>query len=296
MTTAQTNTLLFADVSGSTRLFELRGDVEARRLIALVLETLSEITRSHDGRVIKTIGDEIMCVFPGPRDGLDAAMAMQRCMSSDRRFTVENLAIRVGLHHGDVLIEDDGDAFGDAVNTAARMASQAKREQIVTTTSTVEGLRGYECRNLGEVRVNGKIQPIPIVDLVWQENTAGMTMVQSVVRMADAGITNHLVLEFKGRVVEMKPSSEPLGLGREPTNGLVVEADWVSRSHALIEYKRGHYIFSDRSTNGSFVAIEGDPESRVHRDELQLRKRGIISLGKAVGENRPELLIHFRCD
>lgn len=296
MPTAQTNTLLFADVSGSTRLFELRGDVEARRLIALVLDTLSDITRRHDGRVIKTIGDEIMCAFPGPRDGLDAALAMQRRMASDARFTSENLAIRVGLHHGDVLLEDDGDVFGDAVNTAARMASQAKREQIVTTASTVEGLRGYECRDLGEVRVNGKIHPIPIVDLVWQENTAGMTMVQSVVRLADAGLSHRLVIEFKGRVIELNPASEPLSLGRDAANGVVVEADWVSRSHALVEYKRGHYLFSDRSTNGSFVAVEGDPELRVHRDELQLRKRGVISLGKAAAENRADLLIHFRCD
>jgi adenylate cyclase len=56
--------ILFADVSGSTRLFEERGDVEARRIIAAVLAALTTITATHGGRVIKTIGDEVMCVFP----------------------------------------------------------------------------------------------------------------------------------------------------------------------------------------------------------------------------------------
>ncbi|MEP7098284.1 MAG: adenylate/guanylate cyclase domain-containing protein [Dokdonella sp.] len=58
-------TILFADVSGSTRLFETLGDEVARRLISGVLAALSEVTASHGGRVIKTIGDEIMCTFPG---------------------------------------------------------------------------------------------------------------------------------------------------------------------------------------------------------------------------------------
>ena len=57
---------------------------------------------------------------------------MQKRMSHDTGFVADNLAIRIGLHHGDALHED-GDVYGDAVNTAARMASLAKREQIVTT-------------------------------------------------------------------------------------------------------------------------------------------------------------------
>ena len=59
-------TILFADVSGSTKLFETRGNLEARRLVAGVLNALAEVTQQHGGRVIKTIGDKIMCTFPGP--------------------------------------------------------------------------------------------------------------------------------------------------------------------------------------------------------------------------------------
>ena len=64
---------------------------------------------------------------------------MQRKMARDINFVRDNLAVRIGLHHGDAL-EENGDVYGDAVNTAARMASLAKREQIVTTAATVNGV------------------------------------------------------------------------------------------------------------------------------------------------------------
>src|SRR5215510_5865238 len=136
MSQSQSLTILFADVSGSTKLFETRGDVEARRLVAAVLNALAEVTGRHGGHVIKTIGDEIMCTFPGPMQGLLGSVDMQKRIAHDPAFARDNLAIRIGLHHGETLVEDN-DVYGDAVNTAARMASLAKREQIVTTASTV---------------------------------------------------------------------------------------------------------------------------------------------------------------
>ena len=79
-------------------------------------------------------------------------------------------------------------------------------------------------------------------------------------------------------------------MGREASNGLVIEADWVSRTHAQIEYKRGHFVIADRSTNATYVRIGEDDEQRVHRDELHLRKSGTISLGQASDVNAAELI------
>lgn len=291
-------TILFADVSGSTRLFETKGDVEARRLIALVLDALSEVCRLHGGRVIKTIGDEVMCTFPKAINGVLAACDMQRRMARDIDFVRDSLAVRIGLHHGDALEEADGDVYGDAVNTAARMASLAKREQVVTTAATYDGLSGKvpEARSLGKARVSGKLLPIAIVDLVWQEDTSGMTLVQSSTRAStgidDAAAPGVLRLRHRGEVVELRPESEPFLMGREPGNHLVVEADWVSRTHAMVEYKRGHFMITDRSTNGTYVRIGEDDELKLHRDELHLRKSGTISLGQSFGVNTGDI-IHF---
>jgi len=299
MSQSRPQTILFADVSGSTRLFETKGDVEARRLIAAVLDALTGICQQHGGRVIKTIGDEIMCTLPGALNGVLAACDMQRRMARDINFVRDNLAIRVGLHHGDAL-EENGDVFGDAVNTAARMASLAKREQIVTTAATTQGVGGKapETRSLGRARVSGKLLPIEIVDVIWQEDTSGMTMVQSAIRIGDAVAASagaKLRLRHRGKLIELTESSEPFMMGREGSNNLVVEADWVSRTHAQIEYKRGHFMVTDRSTNATYVRIGEDDELRVHRDELHLRKSGTISMGQSAAVNSSDL-IYFEAE
>ena len=299
MSQSRPQTILFADVSGSTRLFETKGDVEARRLIASVLDALSAVCVKYGGRVIKTIGDEIMCTIPTPLDGLLAACDMQRKMARDIDFVRDNLAVRIGLHHGAAL-EENNDVYGDAVNVAARMTSLAKREQIVTTAVTVSGISGRapETRSLGRARVSGKLLPIEIVDVVWQEDTSGMTMVQSAIRMGDGpaqAAGGRLILRHRGKLIELNENSEPFMMGRETSNNLVVEADWVSRTHAQIEYKRGHFMIADRSTNATYVCIGQDAELRVHRDELHLRKSGSISMGQAAAINTHDL-IHFDTD
>ncbi|HET9483642.1 MAG TPA: adenylate/guanylate cyclase domain-containing protein [Xanthomonadales bacterium] len=299
MAQSQPMTILFADVSGSTKLFELRGDVIARQLISQVLGALGEVTQRHGGRVIKTIGDEIMCTFPGALNGLLAATDMQKRLAHDVNFVKENLAIRVGLHHGDALLESDGDVYGDAVNTAARMASLAKREQIVTTATTA-GVVGtgaaVKTRSLGTARVSGKLLPIEIVDVIWQEDMSNVTTVQRAIRVEDvqkiAGA--RLSIKYRDRTFELTPTSQPFSLGRDPNSSLQIDAEWVSRNHAAIEYKRGYFMLSDRSTNGTWVKLGEDEELRLHRDEIHLRKTGTISLGQAVAANKEDVL-YYQC-
>jgi len=297
MSQSRPQTILFADVAGSTRLFETKGDVEARRLTSMVLDALAIIAQQYGGRVIKTIGDEVMCTIPTALDGLLAARDMQRKMARDINFVRDSLAIRIGLHYGPAL-EENGDVYGDAGNPARGMARLAKREQIVTTASTVTdvGTKAPETRSLGRARVSGKLLPIEIVDVVWQEDTSGMTMVQSAIRLSDiqgaAPAKNKLKLRHRGNLIELTEDSEPFMMGREASNNLQVEADWVSRTHAQIEFKRGHFMICDRSTNATYVTIGQDQELRVHRDELHLRKTGTISMGQSAAINTHDL-IHF---
>lgn len=297
MTQTQPLAILFADVSGSTRLFEERGDVEARRIIAGIIAAMSEIACANGGTVIKTIGDEVMCTFPAAVDAINAACQMQRRTTQDPEFTRDGLGIRIGMHQGDALLED-GDVYGDAVNTAARMASLAKRDQIVTTASTFRGatsVGGVRSRSLGRTRVSGKLLPIEIVDVIWQEDTSNITLVQSVIRMDDGSDRAHtLTLRFRGRVIELSPNSPPFTMGRDATNALVVDAEWVSRNHAAIEFKNGCYMLADRSTNATYVQFEGDEELRLHRDEVHLRRTGAVSLGQSI-QTGPADVLYFQC-
>ena len=297
MSQTQPLCILFADVSGSTKLFEQRGDVEARRIIAAVLDALSKICASHGGKVIKTIGDEIMCTLPGALNGVMAASDMQKRVAHDINFVRDNLGIRIGLHHGETLVEDN-DVYGDAVNTAARMASLAKREQIVTTATTLKGLTNagsIRSRSLGRARVSGKLLPIEIVDIIWQEDISNVTTVQRAIRIDDGGTTNvKLTLRYRGQVMELNESSPPFTIGRDASNSLVIDAEWVSRTHAHIEYKKGYFVVADRSTNASYVKLGDDDELRLHRDEVHLRKSGANSLGQAIGLNQQDI-VYFQC-
>ncbi|MEO8670894.1 MAG: adenylate/guanylate cyclase domain-containing protein [Tahibacter sp.] len=297
MSQRQPLTIVFADVSGSTRLFETRGDEVARRIVATVLGVLAEIVQRHGGRVVKTIGDEVMCTFPGPINGLLAATDMQKRVSTDPIFVRDNLGIRIGLHHGDTLVEE-GDVYGDAVNTAARMASLAKREQIVATASTLQGITNVgplRTRSLGTARVSGKLLPIEIVDVQWQEDTSNVTTVQRVVRLVEAEQRKaRLVLRYRTQTFEIDELAPPFSLGRESTNNVTVDAEWVSRTHAMIEYKRGHWVLGDRSTNGTWVKLGDADELRLHRDEIHLRKTGTISLGQDTALN-PDYVVMFQC-
>ncbi len=294
--TPATLTILFADVSGSTKLFETRGDVRARSLIASVLGALAEVAQRHGGTLVKTIGDEVMCTFPGALQGLLASTDMQRKVKSEPAFVAENLGIRVGLHHGDALLED-GDIFGDAVNVAARMAALAKRDQIVATAGTALGITSagaLQVRSLGTARVAGKQLPIEIVDVLWQEDVSHVTTVQRIVQFANQPVERmKLALRHRGREFTIDETADPFTLGREPGHSLTVDADWVSRDHAMIEWKRGHFVLTDRSTNGTWVRI-GSEELMLHRDALHLRRSGTISLGQST-ETGSVNLVYFDC-
>ncbi|HET6546568.1 MAG TPA: adenylate/guanylate cyclase domain-containing protein [Rhodanobacteraceae bacterium] len=297
MSQRQSITILFADVSGSTKLFELRGDEEARRIISNVLRALVGVTENHGGRLIKTIGDEIMCTFPGPLQGLFAATDMQRLVKSDPVFVSDNLAIRVGLHHGDALVETN-DVFGDAVNVSARMAQLARRDQIVATASTAFGITnagGLAVRALGTARVAGKLRPIEIVDILWQDDLGNVTLVQRAAKGEAGHSRMRVLLRYQSQAFEIDEVAPPFTLGRDPGSSLSVEAEWISRNHAMIEWKSGHFVLTDRSTNGTWVRIGEEDEFVIHRDEFRLRKSGSISLGQASAPESTQLLF-FECD
>lgn len=288
-------TILFADVCRSTQLFEQYGDVKAREIISNVLSALTQVTKKHGGAVVKTIGDEIMATLPTATAGVLAGCDMQRRVASDLTLARYSIMIRVGLHYGSVLREDN-DVFGDAVNVAARMAGLAKGQQIVTTQSTVQDFDAsdnLEVRSLGKTRVKGKLMPIEIVDVLWQEDTSNVTTVSAALKVDDLPARAHMTLRYGDRTIELRDLSPPFTMGRDRQNDLIIDDEWVSRNHASIEFRKGFFILVDRSTNGTYLTTDGDDELRVHRDEVLLRKSGVISLGQMASQRETGNLLYF---
>ena len=115
--------VLFADVSGSTKLYETAGDAIAHAAIEKCVNLMREKTVAAKGRVIKTIGDEVMSAFPTADNAADAAIEMQSAIIELPPVGNTQMGIRIGFNHGPI-VERDGDVFGDAVNLAARLADK----------------------------------------------------------------------------------------------------------------------------------------------------------------------------
>lgn len=290
-------TILFADVTDSASLFEQRGDEFARETILRMLTLCAESVHGHEGQVVKTIGDEIMATFPTASHAIRAAIEMQQGVSGNLQFHRERVGLRIGLHHGEVLLEEGGDVFGAAVNTAARMVGLAHRGQIVATAASLEGfVPGTETasRSLGKVYIAGSREPVDVVDITWQEDTGNTTSFRGLDEQENPLGDTRLILRYAGGATELTDASPPLVLGRDPLRDVRVDAEWVSRTHATIGFRRGFFVLSDVSTNGTFVLMADNDVIRLHRDELLLRNRGSISLGQSQDAG-PSLVLDFEC-
>jgi adenylate cyclase len=102
-----------------------------------------------------------------------------------------------------------------------------------------------------------------------------------------------LTLEYRGMRRELQPGSEALTIGREDGCDLVVVNSQASRHHCMIQQRHGHFVVVDRSTNGTYVTVEGDSELLLRHAELTLRRRGWISFGAPRAETEA---VEFFCD
>jgi class 3 adenylate cyclase len=123
--------VMFADISDSTSLYQKLGDGPARNIVNACLDVVNGVLPRYDGRLVKTIGDEVMCVFPDADRAVLAASDMQSKVSAKKPGNYP-VSIHIGLHCGPVLVEEN-DVFGDTVNVAAYLRAAATAEQILTT-------------------------------------------------------------------------------------------------------------------------------------------------------------------
>ena len=287
--------VLFADVSGSTRLYETLGDAAAHRIVAQLLEQLREDVAAGSGRVVKTLGDELMAAFPGAPGAIAAARSMQQGFARAVRSPDAPGGIRIGLHFGPVL-EEAGDVFGDTVNVAARLAALAKVGQILTTRETlarVPAAERGETRHVDRARLHGKREELDVVELLWGRDT-----VTRFVEIPSAEVDparGTLRLRYRGRERRLSRQRPLLSIGRDDASDFVLRLAEVSRRHARLEWRRGRCILVDESTNGTLVAPEGALPTFVRRDQLALDGRGVIAAGFEP-EAHPERLIHYELE
>jgi class 3 adenylate cyclase len=289
--------IVFADVVGSTHLYEAMGDDQARETVQRCLDVMKEATEQFGGTVIKTMGDEVMSTFDVADDAMNAAAQMQQRITNNPQISEGGIhvAIRIGCHFGPV-VNQDQDIFGASVHTANRMTSQAKSGQILTTAATVDQLSGEWrglVRQIDVAALRGRSDELAVFEVLWQPEEATSMLPSLNVGPKAAPAVQRLRLRFQDTELTMThDASEDITIGRADENRLVVKGNLISRLHARVEVVKNRYMLVDESTNGTFIQRDDGEEVYVRRDSAELTGSGVISLGRVAPRGAP-LAIEF---
>jgi adenylate cyclase len=286
--------VMFADVSGSTKLYETEGDTVAHAAIEKCVNLMKEKTVTAKGRVIKTIGDEVMAAFPTADAAADAAIEIQTGIAELPMVGKTKIGVRIGFNFGPI-VEREGDVFGDAVNLAARLSHVAARDQIITARDTVMRMSPMlkaNTRGITTIQVKGKAEEIQVFELMWQQSEDMTTLAshKSIYKPKNAKLR---ITSQAGEVI-LSAERPSLALGRDAAADLVVRERMASRAHGKIERRLDKFILTDHSANGTFITIEGDKEIILRREEFTLRGHGWIAFGQARATSTD--VIEFFCE
>jgi len=277
------------------QLYDTYGDTVAKDRIDDCLSFMMGFVVQHNGVVIKTIGDEIMCRFESADEAISAACAIQENIDQPLLDSKIPIAVRIGLHYGKAIIKNQ-DIFGDAVNIAARMVEISKPGQIITTKAIADQLstpyKGL-VRQYDYVTVKGLHDKLIIFDVLW-DNT-DLTIIGNF--QADQVLTNQtLLLEYKQQKQRLTiEDASSFIIGRGANCNMVISSDLVSRTHAKIDHQRGKFVLLDQSTNGTYVKHGDETEVYLRREALLLRGTGVISFGMSTLSEKHHTMLSFEC-
>jgi class 3 adenylate cyclase len=156
--------ILAADVVGYSRLMERDEDRTLERLKAHRKELVEPLLAEHRGRVVKLMGDGVLCEFASVVDAVACAVAIQQGMAGRERDLpeVERIRFRIGVNLGDIIVEGD-DIYGDGVNVAARLEGLAEPGGVCVSGKVREELRKrleLAFAPMGRQRVKNIAEPV----------------------------------------------------------------------------------------------------------------------------------------
>lgn len=288
------STVVFADLTGSTRVFEAMGNARATDTVTRLTQWIGGVCEAHGGRVVKMLGDGVLAIFTAGDAATAAVLELQR--NHQKRLQAWPVSLRmdlqIGVASGDV-VEVDGDCYGDAVNLASRLSDLAGPGQIWVTESVVEQLKEGEVRhrNLGPITIRGKNET-PIVHRIdWQDEMSEfLTMPASLAHTSRAKDSGFGQIELSWLDVRslFTAADLPIHMGRVDEAQFVVNDPRVSRLHARIEARQGSCVLVDVSTYGTWVRFHGSAgvsgEIALRRDECVLHGSGEIGLGAPLSD------------
>ena len=261
--------VVFADLVDSTAMFQRLGDEAATRFLGELVGMMSQVFEQQQGRVVKLLGDGVLAVFAQPGNALAACIGIQKRLL-DRPMvpggTGAPAQVQMGVESGEV-VELDGDCFGDAVNSAARLADLAGAAQILTTRnvwSALVPMQRSSLRNLGPMHLRGRAEASHVYRVKWQVSREGDSTLMGLSMAADPSPLA-LRLTAGEQVAQLHPGGSKVSIGRGGDATLVLNDPRVSRMHATVEWRGGHFVLSDASSFGTWVYLGNQGEAVVLR-------------------------------
>ena len=157
----------FADVVGYSSL-AARDEDRALRLVGLFHNATRDAVEQHHGRVVKFMGDGALAEFPSTDAAARAALRLQQEMTERAAASALSAELRIGIHVGEVVSEADGDIYGDGVNLASRLHTEAPAGEIICSGDVWRQLRQrseFCFHALGERALKGMAEPIAVFRL-----------------------------------------------------------------------------------------------------------------------------------
>ena len=288
-------TVVFADLMGSTGVFETIGNARASRMVTQLTQWIGEIVLAHQGRVVKTLGDGVLAVFPNAPDAIGAVIDIQR--SHQKRLasagSATRMPIRIGVARGDVEFVD-GDCYGDAVNVASRLSDLSGPHQIWANNLSLEAsveAEGVRFRPLGPITIRGRAEPCAVFQVEWHENVNSDFLTMQASLDSQSGAIDKGVLGGEIELVwldvrkRFRSFQLPIHIGRVSQAEFAVNDPRVSRAHARIDWRNGSILLVDVSTYGSWVRFSGGgSDLLLRREECVLHGKGEIALGASFSD------------
>lgn len=296
-------TILFADLRGSTGLFERLGNTQATHVVTSSIGSLCAMVEHCGGTVIKTLGDGLMASFLEAGAAVRAARSMHQSLHKPEVRAGDHAAgltearptlkVQVAVACGEI-VEMDNDCFGDAVNIAARLLDHAGDNEILVTAEVVSRLTKLgqqRFRSLDQIQLRGRSEPVHVLLTTPRrdEHFAATRLETGGPATGPAGIR----LSWLAQDRTFTPQEARLTLGRSPQATYCIDDSRVSRLHARIDWHGSTFQLSDLSYNGSYVRFDHDPELvALRRGRCTLHGSGSIGLGSPPSE-QPATSIRF---
>ena len=271
--------ILTAGISGSARLHEKLGTTEALRAVDRCMKRIERAVEAFDGDLIKTGGDEMMAAFHTADASVHAAIEMQQRIADLPPVSGVKLAIRVGISCG------EGETLGslvddEAAQEAALLTGQAKPAQILISGKIKELLSASLASQANEVELGTSGSGGSTYEVLLPDAPASLpgSASESPAYTPTPPHTGSgcLRLRYGDDTVLLNEGKTLIRMGRDAACDLVIHDRRASRHHASIERRGSQVVLIDRSTNGTYVMIDGLPEHFLKQSECILRGKGVI--------------------